>query len=73
MLTFVKVNGKQQAQDGKHDDLVIAAAISNFIADEQGRFSWIEVERKEDPKTALERFFSLDDEDDIKGDMFGLW
>lgn len=70
MLTFVKVNGKQQAQDGKHDDLVIASAISNFIADEQGRFSWIEVERKEESKTLLEKFFSMEEEE-AEGDYFG--
>lgn len=73
MLTFVKLNGKLQAQDGKHDDLVIAAAISNFIADEQGRFSWIEVEPNKEDRTMLEKFFSMDDEEENEGDLYELW
>ena len=47
MLTFVKKdNGKQEAQEGSHDDLVMASAIAHFIAP-QGRTTWIPVDTGE--------------------------
>ena len=43
MTTFVKKeNGKLEAIDGCHDDLVMAKAIAHFISKKQSR-SWIEV------------------------------
>ena len=47
MLTFVKKdNGRQEAQEGMHDDLVMAAAIAHFIAG-QIRPVWISVDTGE--------------------------
>lgn len=43
MTVFVKKdNGKQEAQDGMHDDLVMALAIAHFISTQQ-RATWIPV------------------------------
>lgn len=43
MTTFVKKdNGKQEAVDGAHDDLVMATAIAHFISKKQTN-QWIEV------------------------------
>ena len=48
MTTFVKKdNGKQEAIDGSHDDLVMSKAIAHFVASQQTK-SWIEIERTED-------------------------
>ena len=44
MTTFVKKeNGKQEAIDGAHDDLVMATAIAHFISKKQTN-QWIAVE-----------------------------
>ena len=43
MTTFVKKdNGKQEAIDGAHDDLVMALAIAHFISNQQSR-TWLNV------------------------------
>ena len=48
MLTFVcKTNGRKEAQDGFHDDLVMASAIAHFIAKSQGEHKWIAVKHEE--------------------------
>lgn len=48
MTVFVrKENGKTEAQDGYHDDLVMALAICNFISSNQTK-TWILVENEED-------------------------
>lgn len=48
MTTFVKKdNGKQEAIDGAHDDLVMALAIAHFISKSQAT-SWVAVESEED-------------------------
>ncbi len=55
MLTFVrKENGKQEAQQGYHDDLVMAKAIANFIASQQGEPNWIKEGEVDEPKTIEE-------------------
>ena len=47
MLVFVKKeNGRQEAQDGMHDDLVMADAIAHFISG-QVRAAWIPVDTGE--------------------------
>ena len=47
MTTFVKKdNGKQEAIDGAHDDLVMAKAIAHFIS-KQFTYQWIEVQPEE--------------------------
>lgn len=61
MLTFVrKENGKQEAQEGYHDDLVMAKAIANFIAIQQGDPNWIKVEPEKRGLTPVEKFFAED-------------
>ena len=48
MLTFVKKpNGKKEAVDGMHDDLVMALAIAHHVS-MQGEHKWIEVLPPED-------------------------
>lgn len=48
MTTFVKKdNGKTEAIDGCHDDLVMALAIAHFISKKQNR-SWMQVQTSED-------------------------
>jgi len=51
MLTFIKnpKTGKKEAQEGKHDDLVIASAITYFIAEQMAAI-WEEpiIEPKKD-------------------------
>lgn len=65
MLTFVKkANGKQEAQEGYHDDLVMAKAIANFIAVQQGQFNWINVEEQKHQLSAIEKFYKEDLEDE---------
>ena len=47
MTTFVKKeNGKQEAIDGAHDDLVMAKAIAHFISSQQTK-AWIDVAPEE--------------------------
>ena len=65
MLTFVrKENGKQEAQEGYHDDLVMAKAIANYISIEEGDINWIKVEPVHKPKSRLEKFFKENEEDE---------
>ena len=65
MLTFVrKENGKQEAQEGYHDDLVMAKAIANYISIEEGDVNWIKVEPVHKPKSRLEKFFEETEEDE---------
>ena len=48
MLTFVKKpNGKKEAVDGMHDDLVMALAIAHHVSI-QGEHKWMDVEPEED-------------------------
>lgn len=48
MLTFVKKpNGKKEAVDGMHDDLVMALAIAHHVSN-QGEHKWMEVAPEED-------------------------
>ncbi|MBR3790647.1 MAG: hypothetical protein IKK20_02465 [Clostridia bacterium] len=62
MLTFVrKENGKQEAQEGYHDDLVMAKAIADFVATSQGDANWQKVEKIKTYKNAVDKFFSSDD------------
>lgn len=71
MLTFVrKENGKQEAQEGYHDDLVMAKAIANFIAIQQGNPNWIKVAPDSRKLTPVEKFFTEDwnnEEDEDEG------
>lgn len=61
MLTFVrKENGKQEAQEGYHDDLVMAKAIANFISLQQGDLNWLKVEIKKTYNNPIEKFFGED-------------
>lgn len=49
MLTFVKKdNGKQEAIDGAHDDLVMADAIAHYCGNQQGSKIWLQVPKRED-------------------------
>ena len=73
MLTFVrKENGKQEAQEGYHDDLVMAKAIANYISIEEGDINWIKVEPVLKPKSRLERFFEESEEDE-DGEVYIEW
>lgn len=57
MLTFVKKdNGRQEAVDGMHDDLVMALAIAHHVS-YQGEHKWIEERAEED--TFLEEHFNI--------------
>ncbi len=57
MTAFVrKDNGKQEAMDGQHDDLVMALAIAHFISTQQ-ESNWIPVESEEDD--FIERNFNV--------------
>ena len=48
MTTFVKKdNGKQEAQTGQHDDLVMALAIAHFISKQQTT-AWIAEDEDDD-------------------------
>ena len=61
MLTFVrKENGQKEAQDGYHDDLVMAKAIANFISVQQGNPNWVKVEKEINYQNPIEKFFSED-------------
>ena len=68
MTTFVKKdNGKQEAIDGSHDDLVMSKAIAHFVSSQQTK-SWIEIERTEDD--FVSRNFH---HDDVSGNEFMSW
>ena len=65
MLVFVrKENGKQEAQEGYHDDLVMARAIATFISKQCGDSNWIKVAPTKKPASRLEKFFAKYDNDD---------
>ena len=69
MTTFVKKdNGKQEAIDGSHDDLVMSKAIAHFIASQQTK-SWIEIERTEDDFVSR----NFHHNDDVSGNEFMSW
>ncbi len=58
MLTFVKKdNGKKEAVEGMHDDLVMALAIAHHVST-QGEHKWMEVAPEED--TFLEEHFNVE-------------
>lgn len=68
MTTFVKKeNGKMEAIEGAHDDLVMAKAIAHFISSQQSNL-WIEAEVEEDDFIE-ENFTSESDE----GNGFMNW
>jgi hypothetical protein len=74
MLTFVrKENGKQEAQQGYHDDLVMAKAIANFIASQQGDPNFIKVEPKRRFMSKVERFFAEEYENDDEKGVYVEW
>lgn len=65
MTTFVKKdNGKQEAIDGAHDDLVMALAIAHF-ASQQQTHDWIKV--ADDYNDIIERFFHMEEGDSGNG------
>lgn len=70
MAVFVrKENGKMEAVEGEHDDLVMALAIAHMSASQQ-TISWLPVENKE--KSLIEQFFShprYEDEDSLSASM----
>lgn len=69
MTTFVKKdNGKQEAIDGSHDDLVMSKAIAHFVASQQTK-SWIEIERTEDDFVSR----NFHHNDDVSGNEFMSW
>ena len=56
MTIFIKKeNGRQEATDGGHDDLVMATAIAHFISKQQ-RHDWIEI--ASDESTFIEENFN---------------
>ncbi|HRF69868.1 MAG TPA: hypothetical protein PKV66_00390 [Candidatus Pelethenecus sp.] len=60
MTTFVKkANGKQEAIDGGHDDLVMAKAIAHFVSSQQTK-KWIDV-ASEDSEFLSENFDNFAD------------
>ena len=64
MTTFVKKdNGKQEAIDGAHDDLVMALAIAHFISNQQSR-NWLSV-ISEEPDFMEMNFTSKNDNGDF--------
>jgi len=68
MTTFVrKDNGKLEALDGCHDDLVMATAIAHFISGKQTH-QWIEVESSEND--FIQRFFHRQDDPDDTSTFF---
>lgn len=74
MLTFVrKENGKQEAQEGYHDDLVMAKAIANFIATQQGDSNWKKVEKVKTYKNPVEKFFDSDNWEDEEEESIIEW
>lgn len=74
MLTFVrKENGKQEAQEGYHDDLVMAKAIANFIATQQGDSNWKKVEKVKTYKNPVEKFFDSDNWEEEEEESIIEW
>lgn len=60
MLTFIRDdNGKEQAMQGKHDDLVMADAIAHFVS-KQGDFTWKKEETKTEDNDFM-KFFSVNE------------
>ena len=69
MLTFVrKENGSTEAQEGYHDDLVMAKAIANFIAMQQGDPNWQKINKPGKRRTAIEKFFQENDWEEEQGE-----
>lgn len=67
MTTFVrKDNGKMEALEGCHDDLVMACAIGHFIAKKQPR-SWLEIKVSDDE--FIERNFTFEESEGNAGYM----
>ena len=55
MLTFIRGDdGKEQAMQGNHDDLVMADAIAHYIG-KQGDFTW----KKQETKTEEDDFMKF--------------
>lgn len=74
MLTFVrKENGKQEAQEGYHDDLVMAKAIANFVATQQGDSNWKKVEKVKTYKNPVEKFFDRDNWEEEEEESIIEW
>lgn len=74
MLTFVrKENGKQEAQEGYHDDLVMAKAIANFVATQQGDSNWKKVENVKTYKNPVEKFFDSDNWEEEEEESIIEW
>ena len=62
MSTFVKKqNGRQEAIDGQHDDLVMSLAIAHYVAGQQST-AWIKPEAPEDD--FIKRNFKESEESD---------
>lgn len=74
MLTFIKNDkGKAEAQQGAHDDLVMALAIAHFISSQQTS-SWIPVEKERKVyNNPVEKFFSEDDWNDEDDGSYIEW
>ena len=67
MTTFTrKDNGKMEALDGCHDDLVMACAIGHFVAKKQPR-EWLEVKINENE--FIEENFSSEEAEGNTGYM----
>jgi len=65
MLTFIRnENGRAEAQEGKHDDLIMGIAIAYYSREQQSYL--IEVPPEEKPKYSI---FD-DDKEDIEGGFF---
>ena len=64
-LSFVKKNGRAEAEDGKHDDRVMAAGITHYIRPQQD----MKVEKEEVLKQGKLPFALRDDEEEERG----LW
>ena len=74
MLVFVrKENGKQEAQEGYHDDLVMARAIATFISKQQGDSNWLKVAPVKKPESRLEKFFSQYDNEEDESEVIVEW
>lgn len=69
MLTFVKNDrGRQEAEVGKHDDLVMSLAITYFISDQQIGFK---TEKKNEERDFISSFFNV--EKDEEGGYVDCW
>lgn len=65
MLTFVqKPNGRKEAMDGFHDDLVMGLAITHFIAQWQ-TYSWIETEENQSNFISDNFNFTPNDDEEV--------